>query len=117
MKLLFDEHFSFRTVRALLDIFPEAKHVSFFNLDRRPDETIWQFAILEGFTIVTKDDDFHQRSLTLGQPPKIIWLKLPNGSNKELEEFIRSRAKTMINFACEGEEALLLLKRREKDNR
>jgi len=110
MKLLFDEHFSFRTVRALLDVFPEAKHVRFFNLERESDEAIWHFAKSEGFTIVTKDDDFHQRSLTLGLPPKVIWLKLPNRSNKELERFIRDRAEIIIRFVDKGEEALLLLR-------
>ena len=98
MKLLFDEHFSFRSVRALHDLFPEAKHVKFFRLEQGSDDAIWQFAKKEGYTIVTKDDDFHQRSLTLGHPPKIVWLKIPNTKRSELEGFIRKEALIIEQF-------------------
>jgi predicted nuclease of predicted toxin-antitoxin system len=109
MKLLFDEHISSRTVRALNDLFPEAKHVSFFNLDQESDESIWQFARKEGFTIITKDDDFHQKSLAFGQPPKVIWIKTRNAKKRELEKFIREKASTIAKFVSEGNESLLIL--------
>lgn len=98
MKLLFDEHISFRMVRALLDVFPKAKHVKYFNLEQVSDDGIWRFAKKEGYAIVTKDDDFHQKSLTLGHPPKVIWLKINNANSKELEAFIRNKASVMGEF-------------------
>jgi predicted nuclease of predicted toxin-antitoxin system len=30
--------------------------------------------------IVTRDVDFQERSLVLGHPPQVIWLKIPNRS-------------------------------------
>ena len=52
MKLLFDQHISFRVVRALLDIFPEPKHVKFHQLEHDSDEAIWDFAKAKGYAII-----------------------------------------------------------------
>lgn len=98
MKLLFDEHISFRVVRSLHDIFPEAKHVKFFNLEHEDDQKIWNFAKNEGFSIITKDDDFHQRNITFGTPPKVIWLKLGNTRSSDLESFIRDKSIEIRRF-------------------
>jgi predicted nuclease of predicted toxin-antitoxin system len=58
--------------------------VKFHQLEHESDELIWDFAKANGYAIVTKDDGFHQRSLTLGHPPKVLWLKVGNGSRYEL---------------------------------
>tara|TARA_B100001093_G_C26662335_1_gene942414 strand:+ start:717 stop:1085 length:369 start_codon:yes stop_codon:yes gene_type:complete len=113
MRVLFDEHISFRLVRSLHDIFPEAKHVKYFNLENEDDERIWYFAKKEAFTIITKDDDFHQRSITFGAPPKVIWLKVGNTNRSELEQFIRSKSIEIRRFIEEDPESLLILTKAE----
>ena len=30
--------------------------------------------------IVSRDSDFHERSLIEGHPPQVVWLKIPNRS-------------------------------------
>jgi hypothetical protein len=40
--------------------------------------SVWRYAKDNGFTIVTKDSDFHEFSLVYGNPPKVIWLKCGN---------------------------------------
>jgi predicted nuclease of predicted toxin-antitoxin system len=72
MKLLFDQNLSHRLVIELADIFPEAVQVRLLGFDPSDDEAIWNFAGKNGFTIVTKDTDFLQRSFLFGQPPKVI---------------------------------------------
>ena len=32
--------------------------------------------------IVSRDSDFHERSLIEGHPPQIVWLKIPNRSRE-----------------------------------
>jgi predicted nuclease of predicted toxin-antitoxin system len=109
MKLLFDQHFSFRTVKGLDDLFPDARHLRFFNLVHASDSEIWDFARTEGFTIITKDSDFHQRSLTFGHPPKVVWLRCGNLPRAELEAFIRKNAALLRDFIREEGKSLLVL--------
>jgi len=63
MKLLLDENLSDRTIPHIIDIFPESTHVKTLDLHETDDAIIWTFAGTNGFTIVSKDSDFHQRSL------------------------------------------------------
>lgn len=109
MKLLFDEHFSFRSVKTLHDIFPEGRHVKYFNLEQDSDETIWRFAEREGYSILTRDNDFYQKSLAWGHPPKVVWIRLANATRPQLERFLRERAPTIQTFLENTEESLLIL--------
>lgn len=109
MKLLFDEHISFRVVRALQDVVPESRHVKFHNLQQDSDEAIWDFAKANGYIIVSRDDDFHQRSLALGHPPKVVWLKIENCSRDVLEQFVREHLDTIRAFATDADASLLVL--------
>lgn len=43
-------------------------------MDRSSDTEVWNYAAEHGCTIVSKDADFHQRSLLLGAPPKVVWI-------------------------------------------
>ncbi len=110
MKLLFDEHISFRTVRALHDIFAEARHLKFFNLEEATDSSIWDHAKKQGYAIVTKDDDFRELSMTYGQPPKVIWIKAGNISKSDFENFIRLKEPIIRSFMQSAKEALLVLR-------
>lgn len=84
MKLLFDQNISFRVIKGIKDIYPEAKQVKEVNLDNSTDREIWSFAKREGFTIVTFDSDFYDLTLIQGIPPKIIWLKTGNTTTEDI---------------------------------
>ena len=43
------------------------------GLDTRDDAYIWEYARDQDLTIVSKDTDFRHRSVSYGQPPKVIW--------------------------------------------
>jgi len=60
VKLLFDENLSYRA--QLATVFPGSEHVDLVGLHLRTAIKIWNFAGNNGFTIVTKDNDFRQRS-------------------------------------------------------
>jgi predicted nuclease of predicted toxin-antitoxin system len=78
MKLLVDENLSPKLVGQLADIFSESAHVRDLGLARASDPSVWQHAILHGFTIVSKDEDFHHLSFLRGSPPKEIGINTGN---------------------------------------
>jgi predicted nuclease of predicted toxin-antitoxin system len=91
VKLLFDENLSPRLTRLLADIYPDAVHVHELGLGEATDTRIWEYAAERGYTIVSKDADFHQRSFVLGAPPKVIWLRLGNSSVTMTADLLRAR--------------------------
>jgi predicted nuclease of predicted toxin-antitoxin system len=75
------------------------------------DEQIWLHARDFGYIIVTKDDDFRQRSFLRGAPPKVLWAKLGNCSTADVEGALRGRYSTIVAFAEDEMAALLVIAR------
>ncbi len=90
MKLLFDENLSFRLVGALADVFPASAHVRDVRLRGAPDEVIWKYAAEHAFLLTSKDADFYQRSIALGSPPKVIWLRVGNAPTAMIAGVLRA---------------------------
>lgn len=111
MKLLLDENLSRRLVRRIEDLFPGSVHVSSEGLLQAHDEVIWQYAGSNSFTIVTADADFYELAITLGPPPKVIWLRGCDYPTAQAEELIRSQAIRIAEFSEEPERAVLVLQR------
>ena len=80
MKLLFDENLPPHLVSALADVFPDSAHVDRLGLGDEPDSVIWEYAKAHGYILVSKDSDFHKRSLLYGHPPKVVWIRRGNCS-------------------------------------
>lgn len=76
---------------------------------RASDDAIWELARDGGFTIVSKDGDFQQRSFVHGPPPKVVWLKVGNCSTQDVERVIRSRHAEILRFLEAQDAALLVL--------
>lgn len=76
-------------VRALAAWGHTAEHV----FDRFPpgvsDSDIWQYAISCKGVIISKDEDFPQRVLTVENAPQVLWLRVGNTSNRALFEWLR----------------------------
>ena len=98
MKLLFDENLSPKLAETLSDIFPESSHVRDVGLRSADDPEVWQFAHDDGFVLVSKDADMHDRSLLFGFPPKVIWIRLGNCSTRQVSELIRREIVLISNF-------------------
>ncbi len=58
MKLLFDHNLPPLLVSRLADLFPHSQHVFALGLDRASDWEIRDYALQNGYFIVTKDADF-----------------------------------------------------------
>lgn len=91
MKLLFDQNLSPKLVHRLADLFPDSSHVQMEGLDCAGDNQIWEYARLNGFTIVTKDADYNNMSVLRGVPPKVIWLLLGNCTTSQIDAVFRNR--------------------------
>lgn len=107
MKLLFDENLAPSLVEALADIYPQSVHVRELGLKCTPDLILWEYAARMGYTMVSKDADFRQRSFLYGPPPKVIWIRLGNCSTKQIAELFRKRRSQIDEFGAAEEQAFL----------
>jgi predicted nuclease of predicted toxin-antitoxin system len=87
VKLLLDQNLSFRIAENLMALHPDSSHVRLVGLERVDDEAIWNFAQANGYVIVSKDSDFHQRSFLRGFPPKVVWIRCGNSSTGQSKRF------------------------------
>ena len=107
MKLLFDQNLSPRLRRLLADVYEGCAHVRDLGMAESLDTEIWRYAAEHGFTVVTKDSDFLQRSLTLGFPPKVVWLRIGNCSVAESAQLLREKY-IRIRYFHESPDAAVL---------
>ncbi|HLL73028.1 MAG TPA: DUF5615 family PIN-like protein [Pyrinomonadaceae bacterium] len=89
MKLLFDQNLSPRLVAQLFDLYPDSTHVHLAGLDQDSDQSIWEYARLNDYIVVTKDADYSDLSVLSGYPPKVIWIRRGNCKTSEIAFLLR----------------------------
>ena len=109
MKLLLDQNISYKLVNRLDDVYPGSRHVRQAGLDEADDLTVWDFARDNDFVIVSKDEDFHQRSFLSGSPPKVVWLRVGNCTTQDIEDALRRNRVALTDFAAQEEAAFLVI--------
>ena len=109
MKLLFDQNLSRHLVAALQSEFPGSVHVQHVSLVEASDDVVWEYARQNGFTIVSKDADFHQKSFLHGHPPKVVWIRRGNCSTAEMENLLRQYRNDIFEFEKSEQGSFLAL--------
>lgn len=109
MKLLFNQNLSHQLKELLTDTFPDSVHVKDLDMQRASDTDIWNYAKENGFTIVSKDSDFHQRSFVIGHPPKVIWIERGNCSTDDIYEMLYKNREAIKDFGDAKENSFLIL--------
>ncbi|MEA5553850.1 DUF5615 family PIN-like protein [Anabaena cylindrica UHCC 0172] len=109
MKLLLDENLSDRIVDKIIDLYPDSQHVKTLGLINTDDAIIWEFAKMNNFVIISKDSDFHQRSLLYGHPPKFIYLRIGNSPTSKIVQILRDNLTTITQFDNSDMESILVL--------
>ena len=109
MKLLFDQNLSPRLVDLLVDVFPGSSHVQSLDLDRATDVAVWQHARERGYTIVTKDSDFQERSQVARSVPCVVWIRRGNSSTTYIEATLRKHAASIATLGREQAGEFLIL--------
>ena len=109
MKLLFDENLSPRLATLVSNLYPDSTHVHNCGLGSSDDEAIWAYAKLHGFTIVSKDSDFQERSVLRGFPPKLIWIRAANCTTLDIENLLKTASSIIARFIQQDAESCLVL--------
>lgn len=110
MKLLFDENLSRRLPARIDDLFPGSIHVCSAQLLQTLDVDVWRYARAHDFAIVTADGDFYELAVSLGPPPKVVWLRGCDYPTAIAENLIRSQSLRIFEFLSDPERAILILK-------
>jgi len=98
MKLLIDNNLSFKLVERIQILFPGSMHVRDVLTTQADDITIWDYAKTNSFTILTKDNDFDERSQLQGCPPRIIHLVCGNKTTLDILNLLIDRQKDILSF-------------------
>jgi predicted nuclease of predicted toxin-antitoxin system len=84
----------------------EAEHVTAIGLGGAKDQAIWEYAGRVGAVIVSKDEDFAQRTFLGKGGPPVIWIRMPNTRKRELLLWFEQLLPWIIE-ALEGGERLV----------
>jgi len=107
MKILLDANISWKLVNKLKPVFGECAHVDLVVLKvPAGDIDIWNYALENGYIIITKDNDFLNLMELKGFPPKIVLLRTGNNSSNALFELLKN-IKPMIEDLEKNEYGLL----------
>jgi predicted nuclease of predicted toxin-antitoxin system len=109
VKLLLDENLSDKIIPKIIDLYPNSAHVKTLALTNTDDSVIWEYAKVNNFAIVSKDADFHQRSLLYGYPPKFIYLRIGNSPTSKIVQVLRNNLDTITLFWDSEVESILVL--------
>jgi predicted nuclease of predicted toxin-antitoxin system len=78
------------------------------GLEAADDRAVWEYAKVGGFAIMSKDADFRQLSFLYGSPPKVVWLRVGNGSTAEIEA-MRAHAGDLEAFDTDPVASMLVV--------
>lgn len=109
MKLLFDQNLSHKLVQDLASLYPDSEHLVRLGLASADDDIVWAYARNNGLIIVSKDSDFYHRSMLLGHPPKVVWLKLGNCTTARVSTVLREAHANILSFERDEQAAFLVL--------
>lgn len=84
-----------------------ADHVADVGLRGAPDRAIWQHAIDNQSTIVTKDEDFSLLATSTVSGPSVVWVRLGNTRNDILWKTIETMLPTIVAAITAGGERLI----------
>ncbi len=108
LKLLFDNNLSVLLPARMEADFPGSTHVYTVGLAQLRDNDIWQYALINNFTICTKDKDFYHLANARGHPPKVVWLAIGNCTNQQVIELLLTHTTAITRFIKSNKSILLL---------
>jgi predicted nuclease of predicted toxin-antitoxin system len=74
------------------------------------DRAVWAYAAARGLAVVSKDADFVALSALLGQPPKVIWLRVGNCPTRNVVDLLRARVNDVRAFLADPAAGVLELR-------
>ena len=92
----------------------EAKAARETGLREADDTAIWTFAQAGGWVVVTKDEDFAERSLQSATGPQVLWLRIGNSTNRVLFAWLEPLLRAAVQDLQSGHR-LVELQRQSPD--
>ena len=86
-----------------------AQHVDELGLSDAEDLTIWNHALSADAIIVTKDEDFAERTARTATGPIIVWLRIGNCTRQQLVQLITTHEPAIHALDTDPFETLLVL--------
>jgi predicted nuclease of predicted toxin-antitoxin system len=80
-----------------------AQHVDYLGLLSADDIMIWNHASQSGAIIITKDEDFAERSARTRTGPAIVWLRIGNATKRVLIQWFSPRWKDIVDHIKAGD--------------
>jgi predicted nuclease of predicted toxin-antitoxin system len=88
--------------RWLADQGHSAQHVDDVGLASAEDFVIWNHALGVDAIIVTKDEDFAERTARTAVGPLIVWLRIGNATNRALLGWLEPRWSSVVQLLIDG---------------
>jgi predicted nuclease of predicted toxin-antitoxin system len=107
MKLLLDQNLSRKLIKQIAEAYPDSCHLTAVLPEDSSDRDIWLYAEKNEFVIVTKDDDFEQRIVLLGHPPKVVWIRLGNCLTADVAALLLNSHDIILAFSNDSEKSIL----------
>lgn len=79
-----------------------AEHVDYCGLSGAKDAEIWNYALQTGSIIITKDEDFADRTMRSSECPVVVWFRIGNATNKALFTWLEPRWPSTIKLLNAG---------------
>jgi predicted nuclease of predicted toxin-antitoxin system len=109
MKLLLDHNLPPSLINSLSNLYPGSLHVRTVGLDKASDSEIWAYAAKHNFVIASKDSDFYHRSMLLGHPPKVVWIRLGNCSTSDIRSLLVASLTELLSFESDPDGSFMIL--------
>ena len=84
MKILVDQNLPPRLVGSLDALFPGSVHVNAVGLGGARDITLWNFAVLHQFDIMSRDADLPMLAIRRVDDVCVVWVRLGNLALRQL---------------------------------
>ena len=93
----------------------DAVHIEELGLQRSLDSVIFKAARTADpeVVVITKDDDFPKLLARQGPPPRVVWVRCGNVTNRELRRIMQEAWPRTAQLVAAGE-ALVEIRRREE---
>jgi predicted nuclease of predicted toxin-antitoxin system len=80
-----------------------AQHVDDLGLRNADDIVIWNHALESGAMVITKDEDFAERTARTTTGPVIVWLRIGNATNRVLIQWLSPRWEEVVDHLNAGD--------------
>ena len=109
MRFLVDNQLPATLSRCLVKLGHESVHVSDVGFDGSTDKQIWDYAVRQGYVIISKDADFFDLQLTQRKCTPVIWVRLGNCRTGYLCSVFERHIKAIVEQLHAGDTLLEII--------